>query len=159
MKRGSQYARDEDAFILRARQQNYSFSQIAGLLDRSAEGVKKRYAVLINKGPPQSRPFTVDEDWLLVRYRSQGMPWHEIGHVMGRRAEVVANRYYKLEATQPKSPDRQHTLSMRDIFEMQTKRHEDAVMEQGGFCAFTDNGNKRTGLGVCLPMIWPRRRA
>jgi L,D-peptidoglycan transpeptidase YkuD (ErfK/YbiS/YcfS/YnhG family) len=39
------------------------------------------------------------------------------------------------------------------------ERHAEAVMAQGGFCAFSDNGDKRSPFGIARPLVWPDRRA
>lgn len=32
-------------------------------------------------------------------------------------------------------------------------KHVAAVMREGGFIAFSDNGNRREALGICLPIV------
>jgi hypothetical protein len=36
--------------------------------------------------------------------------------------------------------------------------HAEAVMAQGGFCAFSDSGDKRSPFGIARPLVWPGMR-
>jgi hypothetical protein len=38
------------------------------------------------------------------------------------------------------------------------QRHADAVMALGGFCAFSDSGDKRSPFGIARPLVYPNRR-
>ena len=38
------------------------------------------------------------------------------------------------------------------------ERHAEAVMAQGGFCAFSDSGDKRSPFGIARPLVWPGMR-
>jgi hypothetical protein len=38
------------------------------------------------------------------------------------------------------------------------QRHADAVMALGGFCAFSDSGDKRSPFGIARPLVWPGQR-
>jgi L,D-peptidoglycan transpeptidase YkuD (ErfK/YbiS/YcfS/YnhG family) len=38
------------------------------------------------------------------------------------------------------------------------ERHAQAVMAQGGFCAFSDSGDKRSPFGIARPLVWPGMR-
>jgi hypothetical protein len=30
-------------------------------------------------------------------------------------------------------------------------------MRHGGFCAFSDNGDKHGAFGICAPLVWPKK--
>jgi len=38
------------------------------------------------------------------------------------------------------------------------ERHAQAVMAEGGFCAFSDSGDKRSPFGIARPLVWPGMR-
>ena len=166
MKSGEPYSAEDDNRLVRDREAGMSFGQIGFILKRSPDSARKRYNFLVrrmvrakvNPNERFTRAYSPDEDLLVLTYRRQGLTFNEIARRINRHKEGVANRYYKLTAATPLARPLTEVRADRDTLESQCERHAEAVMREGGFCAFSDNGNKNTGLGICLPMIWPERR-
>lgn len=164
-KKGEPYTAQEDNMLVREREAGRSFGEIAFALGRSPDSVRKRYHFMTRKHYLQEvnpnrkflRAYTPDEDVLVLTYRRQGLTFNEIGKRLDRHQEGIAQRYYKLTETTPITRSLLDVRTDKETLEAQCRKHAEAVMKQGGFCAFSDNGNKATGLGICLPMIWPDR--
>lgn len=166
MKSGEPYSAEDDNRLVRMREAGKSFGEIGYSIGRSPDSARKRYNFImgrmarasVNPNERFTRAYSPDEDLLVLTYRRQGLTFNEIARRINRHKEGVANRYYKLTAATPLARPLTEVRADRDTLESQCERHAEAVMREGGFCAFSDNGNKSTGLGICLPMIWPERR-
>jgi hypothetical protein len=99
-------------------------------------------------------PYTQAEDLLLLRLRNDGEAWADMAHAFpGRTPASLRGRYGQIAKTQDRPPIA--TIDPGD-FKTQCERHARIIMRHGGFCAFSDNGDKRGAFGITLPMIWPQ---
>ena len=100
------------------------------------------------------RGYTIEEDNRLLALRAGGASWEEIAAKMPARPPAsLRGRYGQITKTAARTgPPWIDT----DDFKSQCEAHRVAVMRHGGFCAFTDNGDKRGAFGITLPMIWPK---
>lgn len=166
VKSGEPYSAEDDNRLVRLREAGRSFGEIGYSIGRSPDSARKRYNFLLKEmhrtdAEPKerfTRGYSPEEDLLILTYRRHGLTFSEIARRIKRHKEGVANRYYKLNDMPPIPRPLTEVRADRETLERQCELHAEAVMDEGGFCAFSDNGNKSTGLGICLPMIWPERR-
>ncbi|MCA3550135.1 MAG: hypothetical protein IM647_07415 [Phenylobacterium sp.] len=119
--------------------------------------------------------WTDEHDMAAAAMRWNGATNAEIGERFGISAKSVAARFCHLgkprtraviegrrKAAKVETSTPSTEAMIRTAREEQGKaceRHAEAVMAEGGFCAFSE---KPLGIGkwaVCLPLVWPDRRA
>ncbi len=110
--------------------------------------------------PGQGRKCTAKEvaerEARYVAMRRSGKPSPEVRDTMGISESLRDHleALYRAVATHPaKQRDNSCPAFAHD------DKHVAAVMREGGFIAFSDNGNPREALGICLPILAPRRDA
>jgi len=122
----------------------------------------------------RTRTIWTDElDARVLALRGKGMSNAEIGDRLGTSAGAVANRFQRLgyrrsadtfdrrKAATIKPSTVETEAEIRTARETQIEaceRHAAAVMAEGGFCAFSDSGDKRSPFGIARPLVWPDLR-
>jgi len=114
--------------------------------------------------------WTDDEVFTLVAMRWHGRTNREIGQALGKSPAAVSDRFNRLRReaqqaqSQPRAMKAASVETERDLRVLRQRQMEDcerhaaAVMDQGGFCAFSDSGDKRSPFGIARPLVWPGRR-
>jgi hypothetical protein len=96
----------------------------------------------------------------------------EIGEALGVSAKAVGERLRRLghrfsagtvdrrvAKVEPSSIETEAQIrSARQEQIEACERHAAAVMAEGGFCAFSDSGDKRSPFGIARPLVWPGMR-
>ena len=118
--------------------------------------------------------WTEEHDSAALAMRWKGMSNAEIGERFGISAKAMANRFKRI-GQRPSTT----TLERRRVAKVEAssvdteamiltelakqkdacERHAEAVMAQGGFCAFSERALGPGKWAVCLPLIWPARAA
>jgi hypothetical protein len=161
------FTEDEDDFIRVATRNKIGPVQIARALGRSKEGVRYRQHVLFMQSPADSAPFTQEDDERLMSMRKVGTPWLDISLAFNRSLTVMQRRYKTLRE-QSREAEKQRVKSQiankmeRPIpgdpafFPIQCQNHLVAILraDPRGFAAYTDTGNKKTALGIKLPLTY-----
>ena len=117
--------------------------------------------------------WTEEHDLTLLAMRWNGSTNAEIGLKFNVSAKAVSERLRRIglraQATKierrtvvaVKPPTTETDLDKHSERAKQREacqRHADAVMALGGFCAFSDSGDKRSPYGIARPLVWPGRR-
>jgi transposase len=115
--------------------------------------------------------WTADHDMTAAAMRWNGATNEEIAARFGISAKAVANRFDRIG--RPRSaqvverrkvaPVKESTVQTEAMIRTEreqqaaaTQAHAEAVMAQGGFCAFSERALGPGKWAVCLPLIWPR---
>lgn len=122
----------------------------------------------------KTRTIWTDElDAKALALRWKGMTNAEIGERLGTSAGAVASRFQRLghhrsadtfdrrKVAKIKPSTVETEAEIRTARETQVQaceRHAAAVMAEGGFCAFSDSGDKRSPFGIARPLVWPGMR-
>ena len=117
--------------------------------------------------------WTEEHDLTLLAMRWNGSTNAEIGLKFNVSAKAVSERLRRIglraQATKierrtvvaVKPPTTETDLDKHSERAKQREacqRHADAVMALGGFCAFSDSGDKRSPYGIARPLVWPGMR-
>jgi hypothetical protein len=116
--------------------------------------------------------WTDDHDMTALAMRWKGKTNLEIGEALGVSAKAVGERLRRLghrfsagtvdrrvAKVEPSSieTEAQIRTALQEQIEA-CERHAAAVMAEGGFCAFSDSGDKRSPFGIARPLVWPGMR-
>jgi hypothetical protein len=161
------FTEDEDEFILVATHNKVSITQVARALNRSKEGVRYRQHVLLMRSATDAAPFTQDEDQRLLAARKSGTLWLDISVEFNRSLSIVQRRYKRLRERERDEEKRRRSAAPKEPpmpkisgdpinFPMQAENHATATLsaDPRGFAAYSDTGNKKTALGIKLPLIY-----
>ncbi len=116
--------------------------------------------------------WTDDHDMTALAMRWKGKTNLEIGEALGVSAKAVGERLRRLghrfsagtvdrrvAKVEPSSIETEAQIrSARQEQIEACERHAAAVMAEGGFCAFSDSGDKRSPFGIARPLVWPGMR-
>ena len=117
--------------------------------------------------------WTEEHDLTLLAMRWNGKTNQAIADKFGVSAKAVSERLRRIgQRAQATKIERRTVVAVkpstmeteRDIRADRAKqreacqRHADAVMALGGFCAFSDSGDKRSPFGIARPLVYPNRR-
>jgi hypothetical protein len=114
-----------------------------------------------------------EHDLTLLAMRWDGKTNSEIGCVLGKSARAVSDRMSRIRREAGGTKIERRTVSTVKASPIETERdartlkmqqrdecerHAEAVMALGGFCAFSDSGDKRSPFGIARPLVYPNRR-
>jgi L,D-peptidoglycan transpeptidase YkuD (ErfK/YbiS/YcfS/YnhG family) len=117
--------------------------------------------------------WTDDHDMTALAMRWKGKTNLEIGEALGVSAKAVGERLRRLGHRQSERTVERRQLAKVEPSSIETEaqirsarqeqieaceRHAAAVMAEGGFCAFSDSGDKRSPFGIARPLVWPGMR-
>jgi L,D-peptidoglycan transpeptidase YkuD (ErfK/YbiS/YcfS/YnhG family) len=117
--------------------------------------------------------WTDEHDRTALAMRWKGKSHAEIGWVLGVSAKSVSERLRRLGLRQATGANERRKMVKVEPSSIETEaqirsarheqieaceRHAQAVMAQGGFCAFSDSGDKRSPFGIARPLVWPGMR-
>jgi Zn-dependent peptidase ImmA (M78 family) len=117
--------------------------------------------------------WTEEHDLTLLAMRWNGKTNAEIAQKFNVSAKAVSERLRRIGLRAQTTKIERRTVvavkpstveTERDIRADRAKqreacqRHADAVMALGGFCAFSDSGDKRSPFGIARPLVYPNRR-
>jgi hypothetical protein len=118
--------------------------------------------------------WTEEHDSAALAMRWKGISNAEIAERFGISAKAMANRFQRIgQRPSTTTLDRRRVAKVEAssvdteamiLTELAKQKdacevHAEAVMAQGGFCAFSDSGDKRSPFGIARPLVWPDRRA
>lgn len=86
---------EEDAQIVKMREQGFAWQQIADALGRGKSSCQKRLTIIMKHSAgikPRGRPWTAEEDALLFELRKQGLQWPQIAPHVGHTAPACSSR-------------------------------------------------------------------
>jgi hypothetical protein len=114
--------------------------------------------------------WTDEHDRTALAMRWKGKSHAEIGWVLGVSAKSVSERLRRLGLRQATGANERRKVVKVEPSSIETEaqirsdrreqieaceRHARAVMAAGGFCAFSDSGDKRSPFGIARPLVWP----
>jgi L,D-peptidoglycan transpeptidase YkuD (ErfK/YbiS/YcfS/YnhG family) len=114
--------------------------------------------------------WTDEHDRTALAMRRKGKSHAEIGWVLGVSAKSVSERLRRLGLRQTTGANERRKVVKVEPSSIETEaqirsdrheqieaceRHAQAVMAVGGFCAFSDSGDKRSPFGIARPLVWP----
>jgi len=116
--------------------------------------------------------WTDDHDMTALAMRWKGKTNLEIGEALGVSAKAVGERLRRLghrfsagtvdrrvAKVEPSSIETEAQIRWARQEQIEAcERHAAAVMAEGGFCAFSDSGDKRSPFGIARPLVWPGMR-
>lgn len=111
--------------------------------------------------------WTEEHDLTLLAMRWNGKTLKAIAAVLGVGVPAIDARLRRLRQRSQPTQIKTKPPAISTEREMQAtrakqreacQRHADAVMALGGFCAFSDSGDKRSPFGIARPLVWPNRR-
>jgi len=117
--------------------------------------------------------WTEEHDMAALAMRWNGRTNAEIGEALGVSHKAVAARFQRMgqrpstttldrrrvAKVEPSSIETEAQIrSARQEQIEACERHAAAVMAEGGFCAFSDSGDKRSPFGIARPLVWPGMR-
>jgi L,D-peptidoglycan transpeptidase YkuD (ErfK/YbiS/YcfS/YnhG family) len=117
--------------------------------------------------------WTEGHDATALAMRWRGKTNAEIGQALGVSAKAVGERLRRLGHRQSERTVERRQLAKVEPSSIETEaqirsarqeqieaceRHAAAVMAEGGFCAFSDSGDKRSPFGIARPLVWPGMR-
>jgi len=116
--------------------------------------------------------WTEGHDATALAMRWRGKTNAQIGEALGVSAKAVGERLRRLghrfstgtvdrrvAKVEPSSIETEAQIrSARQEQIEACERHAAAVMAEGGFCAFSDSGDKRSPFGIARPLVWPGMR-
>ena len=77
---------------------------------------------------------------------------------IGLRAQTAKIERRTVVAVKPSTTETERDIRLDRARQIEAcRRHADAVMALGGFCAFSDSGDKRSPFGIARPLVWPTR--
>jgi hypothetical protein len=78
---------------------------------------------------------------------------------IGLRAQTAKIERRTVVAVKPSTTETERDIRLGRMKQVdECRRHAEAVMALGGFCAFSDSGDKRSAFGIARPLVYPNRR-
>ncbi|NBV78987.1 MAG: hypothetical protein EBR62_03890 [Verrucomicrobia bacterium] len=117
--------------------------------------------------------WTDEHDATALALRWKGMTNAAIGERLGISSKAVGERLRRLghrhtpgtverrrvAKVEPSSVETEAQIRTARQEQIEAcERHAAAVMAEGGFCAFSDSGDKRSPFGIARPLVWPGMR-